>query len=208
MRAVLAFLGLLLSTAALAQTTVRPCVTVASGQCPAVTATNPLPIAGSFTPSGTQDVNVAQILGAAPSLTNPLFVSPGTGTTWAVTQSTSPWVVSNGGTFAVQAAVTAASGSFVSGSQPIGITPTDRTVTSATGSSQTVMASNSSRKGLIVVNTGNANCGVNPTGGTASIGGAGTLTLTPTGSYSPRIPTLAAVTAICTAGQPLYAEEN
>lgn len=92
--------------------------------------------------------------------------------------------------------------------QQVGITPTDRTITSATGASQTVMAANAARHGLIIQNTGNANCGVNPTGGTAAIGGAGTLTLLPGGSYQPRIPTLSAVTAICTAAQPLYAEEN
>lgn len=97
---------------------------------------------------------------------------------------------------------------IVTPSNPIGITPTNRTITSATGASQTVMALNASRHALIIQNTGNADCGVNPTGGTAVIGGAGTLTLQPTGSYQPRIPTLSAVTAICTAGQPLYAEEN
>lgn len=92
---------------------------------------------------------------------------------------------------------------------PIGITPTDRTITSATGSSQTVMAANASRHSLIIQNTSATNnCGINPTGGTAVIGGAGTLTLFPGGSYQPRIPTLSAVTAICTPGQPLYAEEN
>lgn len=92
--------------------------------------------------------------------------------------------------------------------QSIGITPTDRTITSATGASQTVMAANATRHSLIIENTGNANCGINPTGGTAVIGGAGTLTLVPNGSYQPRVPTLSAVTAICTAGQSLYAEEN
>lgn len=92
---------------------------------------------------------------------------------------------------------------------PIGITPTDRTITSATGASQTVMAANAARHSLIIQNTSaSSNCGVNPTGGTAVIGGAGTLTLFPGGSYQPRIPTLSAVTAICTAAQPLYAEEN
>jgi hypothetical protein len=92
--------------------------------------------------------------------------------------------------------------------QQLGITPTDRTITSASGASETVMAANASRHSLIIQNTGNANCGVNPTGGTAAIGGAGTLTLFPGGSYQPRVPTLSAVTAICTAAQPLYAEEN
>lgn len=90
----------------------------------------------------------------------------------------------------------------------VGITPTDRTITSATGASQTLMAANASRHTLTVENTGNANCGVNPTGGTAAIGGAGTLTLYPGGSYSPTVPTLSAVTVICTAAQPIYADEN
>jgi len=40
------------------------------------------------------------------------------------------------------------------------------------------------------------------------IGGAGTLTLAPLGSYSPTYPSLTAVTVICTAGQPIYAEEK
>lgn len=91
---------------------------------------------------------------------------------------------------------------------PVGITPTDRTVTSATGASQTMMAANATRRGLTIVNTGNANCGVNPTGGTAAIAGAGTLTLIPGGAYTPRIPTLSAVTVICTAAQPIYGDEN
>lgn len=46
--------------------------------------TNPLAVSGSFTPSGTQNVNLAQILGAAPSLTNPLWVFPATGATFPV----------------------------------------------------------------------------------------------------------------------------
>lgn len=146
------------------------------------------------TPSGTQDINIKQVQGAVPSLTNPLWIVPATGASFAVTgtffQATQP--------VSIAAAPLAA----------IGITPTDRTITSATGSSQTVMASNAARHSLIIQNTGNANCGINPTGGTAVIGGAGTLTLVPQGSYQPMIPTLAAVTAICTAAQPLYAEEN
>lgn len=99
-------------------------------------------------------------------------------------------------------------GGTLSTASTIGITPTDRTVTSATGSSQQIMAANAARHSLTIENTGNANCGVNPTGGTAAIGGAGTLTLAPLGSYSPRVPPLSAVTVICTAGQPIYADEN
>lgn len=92
--------------------------------------------------------------------------------------------------------------------QKLGLTPTDRTITSASGSSQQIMAANAARHGLIIENTGNANCGVNPTGGTAAIGGAGTLTLAPLGAYAPAIPTVSAITIICTAAQPIYAEEN
>lgn len=144
--------------------------------------------------------------------------------TVAVTQSTSPWVVSNGGTFPVQATLNAettkvigtvnqgtspwvVSGTVI-GSAGLGITPTDRTITSASGSSQQIMAANASRHSLTIENTGNANCGINPTGGTAVIGGAGTITLVSLGSYTPRIPTLSAVTVICTSGQPIYGDEN
>lgn len=100
-----------------------------------------------------------------------------------------------------------ASGAFASGSQAIGITPTDRTITSMSGSSQQLMAANSTRKSLNIVNTGTSNIGINPTGGTAIIGGAGTLTLVPQGSYTPRVPTLSAINVIGTAAQPVYADE-
>jgi hypothetical protein len=96
----------------------------------------------------------------------------------------------------------------VSTSAAVGLTPTDRTITSASGASQQIAAANAARHSLTIVNTGNANCGVNPTGGTAAIGGAGTLTLAPLGAYTPRIPTVSAVTVICTAGQPIYGDEN
>lgn len=137
----------------------------------------------TVTPSGTQNVNLTQIAGAAPSLTNPLWIIPATGASFAVTVAAPPL-------------------------QPLGITPTDRTIASASGSSQQIMAANASRHSLTIENTGNANCGVNPTGGTAVIGGAGTLTIAPLGSYTPRIPTLSAITVICTAAQPIYADEN
>lgn len=284
--------------------------------------TNPLPVSATFTPSGTQNVNLTQILGAAPSLTNPLWVFPATGATFpvsgtvtanqgtanatpwpvsltsttvtgtvAVTQSTSPWIVSGSGTagaaasgvvtvqgiasmtkllvtpdsvalpanqsvnvsqinavtplmgngstgtgsqrvtiasdntaFSVNATLSAETtkvigtvnqgtspwvvSGTVTGAAGLGITPTDRTITSASGSSQQLMAANASRHSLTIENSGNANCGVNPTGGTAAIGGAGTLTLVPLGSYTPRVPTLSAVTVICTSGQPIYGDEN
>lgn len=258
-------------------------------------AANPLQITGTITttPGGTQNVNLTQILGAAPSLTNPLWVFPATGATfpvsgtvtanqgtpgsaWPVTL-TSTTITGNtavvgptadgspattppvliGGTAdgsatgnvgvakvdaagLVYAAITNWGGGAlgamanygtspgavlvpgvnafitntvpvsgtVTASAPVGITPTDRTITSATGSSQQMMAANASRHSLTIVNTGSSNCGVNPTGGTAAIGGAGTITLVPTGAYTPRIPTLSAVTVICTSTQPIYGDEN
>lgn len=256
--------------------------------------TNPLAVSGSFTPSGTQNVNLTQILGAPPSLTNPLWVFPATGATFPVsgtvtanqgTANATPWPVSLasttitgnsivigptadgspattapvliGGTVdgsasgnvgvakvdaagLVYAAITNWGGGAlgamanygtspgavlvpginafvtntvtvtgtVTSSASLGITPTDRTIVSTSGSSQQLMAANASRHSMTIENTGNANCGVNPTGGTAVIAGAGTITLVPLGSYTPRVPTLSAVNVICTSGQPIYGDEN
>lgn len=168
-------------------------VTQASQPLPTGAATSALQTsvgATAHTDSGTINTTLGSPFQAGGTIGN---------TTFAASQGTASALnatVVGTGTFAVQP------------SNPIGITPTDGTITSATGSSQTVFALNASRHSLIVQNTGNANCGVNPTGGTAIIGGAATLTLFPGGSYQPRIPTLSAVTAICTSGQPLYAEQN
>lgn len=42
-------------------------------------AANPLVVSATIAPSGTQNVNLTQILGAAPSASNPLWILPGTG---------------------------------------------------------------------------------------------------------------------------------
>ena len=68
----------------------------------------------------------------------------------------------------------AASGISVGG----GVAWADKTVTSLTGTSQTLMAANAGRKGLLVKN-GATSVGINILGGTAAIGGAGTMTLQP-----------------------------
>ena len=177
-------------------------------------------------PVANQAVDIQKVLGAAPSLTNPLWVFPATGATFPVSgtfwQATQPVSLATAPTTPVTGTfwqtTQPVSGTFYQATQPvsvaaaplnaIGITPTDRTITSATGASQTLMAANAARHSLTVENTGNANCGVNPTGGTAAIGGAGTLTLVPNGSYQPRIPSVSAVTIICTSSQPIYGEEN
>lgn len=59
-----------------------------------------------------------------------------------------------------------------------GITYSDKTITSATGSSQTLAAANASRKSILIKN-GASQTGVNLNGGTAAIGGSATLTLQP-----------------------------
>lgn len=56
-----------------------------------VSTANPMPVTATFSPSGTQDINIAQILGAAPSLTNPLWVTPATGASFVVTNLGSPF---------------------------------------------------------------------------------------------------------------------
>ncbi len=86
----------------------------------------------------------------------------------------------------------------------------DKSTASLSGSSQTLAPLNGSRVGLIVQNTGNANVGVNITGGTAAIGGVGTITLPPpaaTGTTSLLIFTgdgtpQGAINVIGTGGQP------
>lgn len=89
-----------------------------------------------------------------------------------------------------------------------GYTQTDRTVTSATGASQVLMAANASRKAVLIKN-GAANAGINLAGGTALIGGAGTITLAPfeglylEGAACP----VGAITAITTAAAYISAIE-
>ena len=76
-----------------------------------------LRVVNSGSPSGTQDVNLTKILGAAPSLTNPLWVFPATGATFPVSgtfwQATQP--VS--GTF--WQATQPVSGTFWQATQPV-----------------------------------------------------------------------------------------
>lgn len=144
----------------------------------------------------------AQINGPSPggSASSPLFVT-GTGTAGTA----APGVLAVQG---IAGATPIPISGTITDSNPVGITPTDHTITSASGASQQIMAANASRHSLTIQDTGNANCGVNPTGGTALIGGAGTLTLLPGGSYTPRVPTLSAITVICTAAQPIYGDDN
>lgn len=200
-----------------------------------VSAANPFPVTGTFTPSGNQVV-IGPTADGSPATTAPVLIggtvdgsaSGNVGvakvdaaglaynaiTNWGggalgamANYGTSPGAVLVPGVNAFVTNTVTVTGT-VTGAAGLGITPTDRTITSASGSSQQIAAANASRHSLTIENTGNANCGVNPTGGTAAIGGAGTLTLAPLGSYTPRVPSLSAVTVICTSGQPIYGDEN
>lgn len=78
---------------ALAQSPVSLCIpdtSVVPNRCAPVTVSNPLPTSASG--GGTGAVNLTQILGAAPSATNPLWVSPATGAIFPASQSGS-WTV-------------------------------------------------------------------------------------------------------------------
>lgn len=93
-----------------------------------------------------------------------------------------------------------------------GITYTDKTIATLAGSSETLAAANTSRKVLIIQNTGNANIGVRIfNAGTAAIGGAATITLasgsSPLVLSGAECPT-SAVTVIGTAGQPVFCVEG
>lgn len=169
-------------------------------------ATPPVLIGGTVDGSASGNVGVAKV-DAAGLAYNAITNWGGTALGAMANYGTSPGAVLVPGVNAFVTNTVTVTGT-VATTEPVGITPTDRTVTSATGSSQTMMALNATRHSLTIENTGNANCGVNPTGGTAAIGGAGTLTLAPLGAYTPRVPTLSAVTVICTAGQPIYGDEN
>lgn len=85
----------------------------------------------------------------------------------------------------------------------------DCSVASLSGSSQTLSAANPQRKYLLVCNTGSSNAGVNFSGGTAAIAGAGTMTLVP-GSCKEYAytPPANAITAIGTAAQPVACYEG
>lgn len=197
--------------------------------------TNPLAVTGSFTPSG-NTVVIGPTADGSPATTPPVLIggtvdgsaSGNIGvvkidaaglvyeavTNWGggalgamANYGTSPGTVLVPGVNAFITNTVTVTGTVTSGAG-LGITPTDRTIASASGSSQQIMAANASRHSLTIENTGNANCGVNPTGGTAVIGGAGTMTLAPLGAYTPRVTTLSSVTVICTAGQPIYGDEN
>lgn len=101
MKRILIIAALLAPISAHAQTR----VVIQNGTTP-VSNSNPLPVSASFSPSGTQDINIKQVQGAVPSATNPLWVSPATAST--------PWAISAAS--GAYASGSVASGAFASGS--------------------------------------------------------------------------------------------
>ena len=86
----------------------------------------------------------------------------------------------------------------------------DASITSLSGSSETLLAAQPGRSYLLIQNTGTANCTVNMTGGTAAAGGAACVTLSPINATGPNnciefsefVPANA-IKVIGTAGQPV-----
>lgn len=84
----------------------------------------------------------------------------------------------------------------------------DASITSLSGSSETLLAQNGNRQFLLIENTGDADIGVNLTGGTAAIGGTGTLTIVANGSLIlDHFVCQNEVTVIGTSGQPVCCYE-
>lgn len=84
-RCILILLILLFNNSlAYAQNTTKLCVSTNGSNCIPVDASNPLP---TISGGGASSTNITQILGAPVSATNPLYISPSTGSTFAATQS-------------------------------------------------------------------------------------------------------------------------
>lgn len=82
---------------------------------------------------------------------------------------------------------------------------TDHSIASLTGSSQAMIPQDMTRSMVLVHNPASVNAGVNPTGGTAAIGSAGTITLVPNGTMTFNIDGIPgnAMTCIGTSTNPL-----
>ena len=85
-----------------------------------------------------------------------------------------------------------------------GATLTDASISSATGSSQTVAAASATRNALSISNPhATISWWINPVGGTAAANAAGSFELAPGAMWTPRPAPTNAVTGIATAATPL-----
>lgn len=93
---------------------------------------------------------------------------------------------------------------------PRGTLISDHSIASLSGASETLLAADSSRQFLLVYNpSATQYIAVNPTGGTAALNTAGSITIPPLKAWSPDefVPTNA-MTVIGTAGQPVTCVTN
>jgi hypothetical protein len=174
------------------------CLTGSTPPWAPCSASNPLPVSAVITPGGTQNVNLTQVLGAAPSATNPIWVSPATASTpWAVTGTitavttiTNPVAATQSGTWTVQPGNTANTTAWLvqlAGQSFTNITT--NTDTNVKGSPGTLV-------GLVVntVGTGSTVQLFNDADGTCSTGLIGTFTTT---AQSSIVINAAATVGIC-----------
>lgn len=103
-----------------------------------------------------------------------------------------------------------ASGSGAVTNTTFNATLTNDSVTSATGSSQTLLAANTTRKSLMIVNpsSNTTNWTIDPTGGVVVADTAPGFRLAPGDSYSPVIVPLNKITGISTASSTLVVLEG
>lgn len=98
------------------------------------------------------------------------------------------------------------------GTQPISRTATytNSSITSATGSSQQLLAANTARKALAIINdtTSTTNWVIDPTGGTAASGTPPGFTLAPGDTWTPDVVPLNKITGIGTASSKLIVLEG
>ena len=88
------------------------------------------------------------------------------------------------------------------------VTLTDRSITNATGASQSLVTANAARRSLSIVNIAATPWTIHPLGGAAAAGTPPAFTLDPGDSWTPTPPPAGAVTGIGTAGAKLSITEG
>lgn len=98
----------------------------------------------------------------------------------------------------------------ITATSPAPVTLTDNKISSATGSSQTLLEVNATRKSLSIINpkASTTDWGINPFGGVAVIGTAPTITLSPGDEWTPAKTPTNKITGIGTAASQLLVMEG
>lgn len=143
--------------------------------------------------SGTVTANLGTIAGVATAAKQPALGTAGTASADVIT---------------VQG-IASMTPLLVTPSVPVGGTYTDRSIANLAGTSETLMASNASRKVLVVYNIGATSVAVNLTGGTASLTAGGSVVLQAGGSLVlDTYPPSSAITIIGTTNADVTAYEG